>query len=356
MMQFESLPVPLNHGMHDMHARRTSMPSLHDASLCDVTQESQNQANRCSPCSPGEQRQQRRLSKKSKSDANLSRLTSQERKVDNLPRKAKSRLYKSELCKAFMDTGHCKYGGKCQYAHGQDELRFVQKSKNYKTAQCKSFWTTGRCKYGTRCCFVHNDLGGAFQQTPSPQLLSRAESQPAMSMSGMSRAGSQPLLFSPTIVEENFDERVEEDTSDPLWSDFTTSGGLDLNSIADCLVEDEDEQPQDLMDAFEMELTRAKARYAQDDYAIVCTGLEQRLGRKLSQDETNKVKEAFGGPEVSYDPSLLSAKAVEFTAFSRKHQSMPNVLSPMRTSSRLNVFAQLSTEERMANIFAGQAA
>jgi len=345
MMLCETRPAPVYH----MHARRTSMPSMpspHDASLHDVTQKNLNQANR----SP--ENNQRCLSKKSKSDANLSRLTSQERKVDNLPRKAKSRLYKSELCKVFMDTGHCKYGGKCQYAHGQDELRFVQKSKNYKTAQCKSFWTTGHCKYGTRCCFQHNDLGGAFQQTPSPHLLSRAESQPAMSMS---RAGSQPFLFTPTIMEEHIDERVEEDTSEPLWSDFTTAG-LDLNSVADCLVEEDEDQPQDLMDAFEMELSRAKARCPQNNYADVCMGLQQRLGRQLSQEENSQVKDAFGGPAVAYDSSLLSAKAVRLTALSRKHQSMPNVLSPMRTSSRLNVFTQLSTEEKMANLFAGQAA
>lgn len=339
----------MDHGMHHMHARRTSMPTMStNVSLCDVTQEKLNQANR----SP--ENRQRCLSKKSKSDANLSRLTSQERKVDNLPRKAKSRLYKSELCKAFMDTGHCKYDGKCQYAHGQDELRFVQKSKNYKTIQCKTFWTTGHCKYGTRCCFVHNDLGGAFQQTPRPQMLSRADSQPAMS-----RVGSQPLMFTPSIVE--VDERVEEDNSvEPLWSTFATSDGLDLNSMADFIVDDDDAEPQDLMDAFEMELTRAKARFTQHGHADVRMELEQRLGRQLSQDEVNKIKGAFDGPEVTYDlGGLLSAKAVEFKSLSRKHKphSMPNVLSPARTSSRLNVFQQLSTEERMANLFAkGQAA
>jgi len=316
-------------------ARRTSMPSLQcvpgDANPLDLARHNSGASNRSS--SP--QHRQRRLSKKSKSDANLSRLTSQERKVDNLPRKAKSRLYKSELCKSFMETGHCKYGGKCQYAHGEKELRFVKKSKNYKTQMCKAFWTTGYCKYGTRCCFLHNDLGGAFQETRSPhmvcQQLPRAESQPTM-------------LFTPTITEETADERVEDDLT-PLWSD-SLAPSLDLNSIADSIVED-DEQPQDVMDAFSVELVRAKARF-QRGTEHACTDviaeLQQRLGRSLLEDELNKVKESFEGPEVTESPgydSGLSAMTTDLTSLTRKHQSMPNVLFSRKSSSRLNVFQQL---------------
>lgn len=276
--------------------------------------------------------------------------------MDNLPRKAKSRLYKSELCRAFMNTGQCKYGGKCQYAHGECELRFVQKSKNYKTIRCKTFWTTGFCKYGNRCCFVHNDLGGsAFAMTPNPQPLPRAESQPAMSVS---RTESQPMMFSPTIVEEPEDERVENDMSQPLWSkeDFTTSGGLDLNSIADCLVDEDDDTPE-VINAFDMELSRAKARHPEHSCAEVCFQLEQRLGRKLSQEEVNKTESTFSKPEITCQPcdlGFLSAKAIEFTPLSRKHQSMPNVFSPSRKSSRLNVFQQLSEQDHRSKLFMGQ--
>ena len=31
-------------------------------------------------------------------------------------------MYKRELCKNWQEVGFCRYGGKCQYAHGIDEL------------------------------------------------------------------------------------------------------------------------------------------------------------------------------------------------------------------------------------------
>ncbi|RWR96394.1 mRNA decay activator protein ZFP36L1-like protein [Cinnamomum micranthum f. kanehirae] len=32
-------------------------------------------------------------------------------------------LYKTEICNSWVDTGFCRYGSKCQYAHGKEELR-----------------------------------------------------------------------------------------------------------------------------------------------------------------------------------------------------------------------------------------
>lgn len=34
-------------------------------------------------------------------------------------------LYKTELCRSWEEKGTCRYGSKCQFAHGQDELRDV---------------------------------------------------------------------------------------------------------------------------------------------------------------------------------------------------------------------------------------
>lgn len=34
-------------------------------------------------------------------------------------------LYKTELCRSWEEKGSCRYGGKCQFAHGEDELRNV---------------------------------------------------------------------------------------------------------------------------------------------------------------------------------------------------------------------------------------
>ncbi|KAL7717728.1 Zinc finger protein [Entamoeba marina] len=64
-------------------------------------------------------------------------------------------LYKTELCKSYSETGTCRYGSKCQFAHGEEELRQVQRHPRYKTEICQSFQKYGTCKYGSRCKFIH---------------------------------------------------------------------------------------------------------------------------------------------------------------------------------------------------------
>lgn len=63
--------------------------------------------------------------------------------------------YKTELCKSFNETGSCRYGTKCQFAHGREEVRPILRHPKYKTEICKTFHTTGTCPYGTRCRFIH---------------------------------------------------------------------------------------------------------------------------------------------------------------------------------------------------------
>lgn len=63
--------------------------------------------------------------------------------------------YKTELCKSFTETGSCRYGAKCQFAHGKEEVRPILRHPKYKTEICKTFHTTGTCPYGIRCRFIH---------------------------------------------------------------------------------------------------------------------------------------------------------------------------------------------------------
>ena len=65
--------------------------------------------------------------------------------------------YKTELCRPYEENGACKYGDKCQFAHGRAELRPVVRHPKYKTDLCKTYHTTGLCPYGPRCHFIHND-------------------------------------------------------------------------------------------------------------------------------------------------------------------------------------------------------
>ncbi|KAI7800573.1 mRNA decay activator protein ZFP36L1 [Triplophysa rosa] len=69
---------------------------------------------------------------------------------------ATSSRYKTELCRTFAERGVCKYGAKCQFAHGLEELRDLNRHPKYKTEPCRTFHSIGFCPYGIRCHFVHN--------------------------------------------------------------------------------------------------------------------------------------------------------------------------------------------------------
>ncbi|KAF8489585.1 hypothetical protein JB92DRAFT_1364905 [Gautieria morchelliformis] len=79
-------------------------------------------------------------------------------------------LYKTELCRSWEEKGSCRYGPKCQFAHGEDEIRKVARHPKYKTEICRTFWVSGSCPYGKRCCFIHTELptGGAPAASGTP--------------------------------------------------------------------------------------------------------------------------------------------------------------------------------------------
>lgn len=58
--------------------------------------------------------------------------------------------YKTELCRPYEEAGECKYGDKCQFAHGFHELRNLQRHPKYKTELCRTFHSVGFCPYGAR--------------------------------------------------------------------------------------------------------------------------------------------------------------------------------------------------------------
>ncbi len=64
--------------------------------------------------------------------------------------------YKTELCKYYEINGYCKYGDRCAYAHGKENLRSkVTNSTSYRTRKCSQFFENGYCPYGNRCQFAH---------------------------------------------------------------------------------------------------------------------------------------------------------------------------------------------------------
>lgn len=83
-------------------------------------------------------------------------------------------LYKTEYCRSFEETGTCRYGLKCQFAHGDAELRPVTRHPKYKTEVCKTFHSIGTCPYGKRCRFIH--IEAPTQQIPSSVKISPQKS------------------------------------------------------------------------------------------------------------------------------------------------------------------------------------
>lgn len=84
-------------------------------------------------------------------------LSDSEDRINGNGRGVNSARYKTELCRPFEESGHCKYGDKCQFAHGSHELRNLTRHPKYKTERCRTYHTIGFCPYGPRCHFIHNE-------------------------------------------------------------------------------------------------------------------------------------------------------------------------------------------------------
>ena len=84
--------------------------------------------------------------------------------------------YKTSLCKHYATPQGCGYGDKCQFAHGFAELRTTSNSPvnptmsmnpfndkaqsniiNYKIVKCKNWELNKTCRYGNKCTFAHGD-------------------------------------------------------------------------------------------------------------------------------------------------------------------------------------------------------
>lgn len=71
------------------------------------------------------------------------------------PQHVNTQLYKTELCASFIKLGLCPYGNKCQFAHGENELKSVDRPPKWRSKQCANWAKFGSCRYGNRCCFKH---------------------------------------------------------------------------------------------------------------------------------------------------------------------------------------------------------
>lgn len=74
----------------------------------------------------------------------------------SMPRLSNPLRYKTELCRSFEESGDCRFGEACTFAHGLRELRAVLRHPRYKTDLCRTYHGAGYCQYGARCHFIHD--------------------------------------------------------------------------------------------------------------------------------------------------------------------------------------------------------
>ncbi|XP_061775212.1 mRNA decay activator protein ZFP36 [Nerophis ophidion] len=130
-----------------------------------------------------------------------------------VPPMLSSNRYKTELCRGFQETGSCKYGSKCQFAHGEAELRGMYRHPKYKTEPCRTFYNFGYCPYGSRCHFIHEEKSGGqlasakFQQnqTATGGQNPRHQLRQSVSFAGFlgSSRTSPPPPFPTSFVDPN---------------------------------------------------------------------------------------------------------------------------------------------------------
>ena len=80
----------------------------------------------------------------------------QQQTVTNRVTKMNQDNRKTEMCRNLLESGVCRWGQNCHFAHSEDEKRHRPRPKGYKTRLCKNFFERGHCVYGLRCHFAHS--------------------------------------------------------------------------------------------------------------------------------------------------------------------------------------------------------
>ena len=139
-----------------------------------------------------------------------------------------SSRYKTELCRPFEESGHCKYADKCQFAHGAHELRSLARHPKYKTELCRTFHSKGFCPYGPRCNFIHNEdlrkLTQMVQQNKLTQQQAALISAPSLSQS------PPPMAQRPSSI--NFNSSLNGSLNSTAESSPPSSVGSESPSLS----------------------------------------------------------------------------------------------------------------------------
>merc|ERR1712186_2781 len=148
------------------------------------------------------------------------------------PQVQNANRYKTEMCRPFQEHGACKYGDKCQFAHGSQELRTVSRHPKYKTDLCRTYHSVGFCPYGPRCHFVHalDEVRNSPVQTPEKKPNGPVKQLP---MFGGNGNDSWNFPSKPSLAYQNDNKPQMSSAVNQLNKYFNISGGRPILSSND---------------------------------------------------------------------------------------------------------------------------
>ncbi|XP_072318547.1 mRNA decay activator protein ZFP36L1 [Eucyclogobius newberryi] len=263
-----------------------------------------------------------------------------------------STRYKTELCRSFTENGLCKYGSKCQFAHGMDELRDLNRHPKYKTEPCRTFHTIGFCPYGIRCHFVHNNEEEMMLQSGS-----RSSSSSSSSSTGvLSQAFStrpRPPLVRHSFSFAGFPSVPQQSLQPAPGLSFTRAPSASPPACAD-ITDLLSQAFLELDSAFEASPAHQPFQPSQSQ-ASACDPRSPFLPSPDSGCSSPTLRQSPGAPGV-FGP--LGTRSLSYTSLSDQDQDGGSSSSSLSGSElvdasgkRLAVFSQLSVPDDPASFF-----
>eukprot|EP01047_Picozoa_sp_COSAG01_P091766 COSAG01_NODE_23295_length_820_cov_1.995839_1_plen_71_part_01 len=68
-------------------------------------------------------------------------------------------MAEGEICRAFRNTGKCRYGDDCKFLHEEGP---PIPPPNNPVGMCFAFEEGGECQFGDRCKFRHGEMDPRF--------------------------------------------------------------------------------------------------------------------------------------------------------------------------------------------------
>ncbi|XP_062873047.1 mRNA decay activator protein ZFP36 [Trichomycterus rosablanca] len=234
-----------------------------------------------------------------------------------------SNRYKTELCRSFQESGSCKYGNKCQFAHGENELRGLHRHPKYKTEACRTFYNFGYCPYGSRCHFIHEEKHSALQ-TLNQKTQAPASQHPRLLRQSVSFAGFLgSRSISPPVPYEPMGFSRAPSVSPPP-ADILSPAFNDSNSEMFLFTQNKPEAEVHNLKSLRCMCSQGQGLPSTNK----CVGLETRSGASMQR--------------FASDESLSDGESYSSTGSSSSSESFNFDNSG---SKRLGVFARMSVSE-----------